>query len=163
MTVLPGLEVLMRDPSPVAGRRWALLANHAAVTIGLEPARSALTRAAGAPALLFAPEHGLEGVAQDMEGVVDGVDPLTGVSVRSLYGDDATTLAPNPGDLEGLDVVVVVEEPIRTHQRRRLRVGALPGLATLHEALLERGKRRDAPAVRPGGAACRQDASGRAA
>ncbi len=159
MTVLPGLEVLMRDPSPVAGRRWALLANHAAVTIGLEPARSALTRAAGAPALLFAPEHGLEGVAQDMEGVVDGVDPLTGVSVRSLYGDDATTLAPNPGDLEGLDVVVVDVPDIGT--RYYTFAASMDGLMAVAEAesveilVLDRpnplgGVRREGGMVRPG-------------
>ncbi len=159
MTVLPGLEVLMRDPSPVAGRRWALLANHAAVTTDLEPARSALARGAGLPALLFAPEHGLEGVAQDMEGVVDGVDPLTGVSVRSLYGDDATTLAPNPGDLEGLDVVVVDVPDIGT--RYYTFAASMDGLMAVAEAesveilVLDRpnplgGVRREGGMVRPG-------------
>ena len=107
MPVITGLEVLINDPAPIKGRRWGLLANHAAVTSGLQPARSALTRSCGAPALLFAPEHGLEGIAQDMEGVGDHRDPLTGVPVRSLYGDDATTLSPSPEDLEDLDAVVV--------------------------------------------------------
>ena len=84
-----------------------MLANHAAVTSDLAPARSALTRSCGSPALLFAPEHGLEGIAQDMEGVVDARDPLTGVPVRSLYGDDATSLRPSAEDFQGIESVVV--------------------------------------------------------
>ncbi len=105
--VTTGLEVLAADPTLIAGRRWALLANHAAVTASLEPARTALAAPAGPPTLLLAPEHGLDGVAQDMEAVEDVRDGLTGAPVRSLYGRDAATLAPRPDDLAGLDVVVV--------------------------------------------------------
>jgi uncharacterized protein YbbC (DUF1343 family) len=56
---------------------------------------------------LFAPEHGLDGIAQDMERVTDEVDAVTGLPVRSLYGRDASSLAPDPDDLEGLGAVVV--------------------------------------------------------
>ncbi len=105
--VATGLDVVVSDPALVAGRRWALLANHAAVTAALDPARTALNGVAGAPVRLFAPEHGLDGVAQDMEAVSDEVDPLTGVAVRSLYGSSATTLAPSAGDLDGIDVLLV--------------------------------------------------------
>ncbi len=105
--VRTGLDRLVADPVLLAGRRWALLANQAAVTAGLEPARAALAAVAGPPEVLFAPEHGLDGVAQDMEAVADEADPLTGVPVRSLYGSDAGSLAPEPGELEGLDVLVV--------------------------------------------------------
>jgi uncharacterized protein YbbC (DUF1343 family) len=101
------LELLTDDPALLAGRRWALLANQAAVTRDLEPARTALARSAGTPALLFAPEHGLDGIAQDMEAVGDERDELTGAAVRSLYGRSAETLRPTAGDLEALDVVVV--------------------------------------------------------
>lgn len=102
-----GLEVLVSDPTPIGGRTWALLTNHAAVGADLAPGRSELVRAAGAPALLFAPEHGLEGVAQDMEAVDDAADPLTGVRVRSLYGAHAATLEPTAADLDGIDVLVI--------------------------------------------------------
>ena len=106
--VFSGLDVLAQQAGLLAGRRWGLLANHAAVTAGLEPARLALAAAdCGLPAVLFAPEHGLDGVAQDMEPVADLHDPLTGCPVRSLYGSDATSLAPAPEDLEGLEVLVV--------------------------------------------------------
>ena len=105
--VTTGLEILAAEPDVLKGRRWALLANHAAVDSTLEPARSVLGRAAGAPHLLFAPEHGLEGVAQDMEAVGDETDPLTGATVRSLYGHTDETLRPRPADLDGIDVLVV--------------------------------------------------------
>jgi uncharacterized protein YbbC (DUF1343 family) len=105
--VTTGLEILTDDPALIAGRRWALLANQAAVTASLEPARTALARSAGTPVLLFAPEHGLDGVAQDMEAVDDAHDELTGAVVRSLYGSSVETLRPTADDLEGLDVVVV--------------------------------------------------------
>lgn len=105
--VTTGLEVLAAAPDVIAGRRWALLANHAAVTSQLEPARSRLTVSAGAPTLLFAPEHGLDGVAQDMEPVEDERDRVTGAAVRSLYGQCAETLRPRDDDLGSIDVVVV--------------------------------------------------------
>jgi uncharacterized protein YbbC (DUF1343 family) len=105
--VTTGLEVLAAEPALIAGRRWALLANQAAVTVSLDPAREALAASAGPPALLLVPEHGLDGVAQDMEAVDDARDGLTGAPVRSLYGGDVATLAPRGEDLAGLDVVVV--------------------------------------------------------
>jgi len=107
MTVWSGLDILLEDPACLAGRRWALLSNQASVSSGLEPARLALARKAGAPELLLAPEHGLDGIAQDMESVGDDIDPLTGIRVRSLYRDSALSLAPRPEDLEHVDVLVV--------------------------------------------------------
>jgi len=105
--VTTGLEILAADPDLIRGRRWALLANHAAVTPALEPARVVLAGAAEPPALLFAPEHGLDGAAQDMEAVDDERDQLTGAPVRSLYGRTAQTLRPRGEDLADLDVLVV--------------------------------------------------------
>jgi len=105
--VVAGLDVLVEDPVLVRGRRWAMVSNQAAVTSVLEPGRRALATACGAPVRLLAPEHGLDGVAQDMEPVADERDPLTGAPVRSLYGSNAATLEPLAQDLQGLDVVVV--------------------------------------------------------
>ncbi|MFV2073530.1 MAG: exo-beta-N-acetylmuramidase NamZ domain-containing protein, partial [Thermoanaerobaculales bacterium] len=87
---------------------WALLANQAAVTADLDPARGALATAAVGPLVrLFSPEHGLDGVAQDMEAVSGGRDFLTGVDVRSLYGSSAETLAPALEDLQDIEVLIV--------------------------------------------------------
>jgi uncharacterized protein YbbC (DUF1343 family) len=106
--VITGLEALRDDPAAVGDRPWALLINHASVTADLEPAQVVLQAAVRGPLVrLFAPEHGLDGVAQDMEAVDHETDPLTGLEVRSLYGSDASSLEPDAADLEGIDVVVV--------------------------------------------------------
>jgi uncharacterized protein YbbC (DUF1343 family) len=57
-------------------------------------------------AVVFGPEHGYGGEAQDMIGVVDARDAL-GTPVRSLYGQRFEDLSPRPDDLAGLDVLVV--------------------------------------------------------
>lgn len=106
--VATGLEVLLSSPELIGRRPWALLSNQAAVTPRLEAARSVLRRAVPGPlARLFAPEHGLDGVAQDMEAVADAHDTVTGLPVRSLYGSDAATLEPRPDDLEDIAALVV--------------------------------------------------------
>ena len=108
MRVKTGLERLVEEPHLIGGRPWALLANQAAVTPGLVPARQALLAAGVGPLRrLLAPEHGLDGVAQDMEAVSDETDPLTGAPVRSLYGSTEATLTPSPEDLEGVEVLIV--------------------------------------------------------
>ncbi len=106
--VRTGLERLVEEPRLIGGRPWALLANQAAVTPGLVPARQALLAAGVGPLRrLLAPEHGLDGVAQDMEAVSDDTDPLTGARIRSLYGSTEATLTPSPEDLEGVEVLIV--------------------------------------------------------
>lgn len=108
LKVQTGLEILLETPELIGGRGWALLANQAAVTADLDSARAALQAAKPGPLVrLFAPEHGLDGVAQDMEAVADVRDPITGCEVRSLYGSTAKTLEPAPQDLEGVEVMVV--------------------------------------------------------
>lgn len=52
---------------------------------------------------LFAPEHGLEGRADDRAPIEDGTDPQTGVPIYSLYG---ASRQPPLEALDGLDVLV---------------------------------------------------------
>ncbi len=103
--VTTGLEQLLGHPSRyLKGRRLGLVGNQTSVTADLTHAASALARLEGFELVrLFAPEHGFHGVAQDMEAVAPGTDPLTGLPVHSLYGDDAHTLTPDPGLFEDLD------------------------------------------------------------
>ena len=51
---------------------------------------------------LFSPEHGIRGDRDT--GVPDAVDPLTGLTVHSLYGDSRR---PAPAALDGVDTIVV--------------------------------------------------------
>lgn len=52
---------------------------------------------------IFTPEHGLTGTADAGEPVADGVEPLTGIPITSLYGPRRS---PEPADLEDLDAIV---------------------------------------------------------
>lgn len=59
------------------------------------------------PRILFGPEHGWAGHAQDMIGVGDATDAQKGTRIVSLYGESFSDLSPKKADLEGLDVVVI--------------------------------------------------------
>jgi uncharacterized protein YbbC (DUF1343 family) len=103
-----GLDRLLAEPRRLAGRRYGLLAHGAAVTADLRPAHRALAAsAAGAPAVLFGPEHGYYGVEQDMVAAESGRDPWTGIPILSLYGDAAESLVPQPAAFAGLDLLVI--------------------------------------------------------
>src|SRR6478735_3684205 len=90
----------------VSGRAVGLLAHPASVTRRLEHAEPALRRVGARIAVLFGPEHGYGGEAQDMASVAGeaaGAHPR----VVSLYGENEADLAPQAADLEGLDVLVI--------------------------------------------------------
>jgi uncharacterized protein YbbC (DUF1343 family) len=57
-------------------------------------------------ALLFGPEHGIRGAAQDMIHVGDAHDPVTHLPEVSLYGRTFDSLTPKPEDLARIDVLV---------------------------------------------------------
>lgn len=107
MGVRTGLDRVAADPALISGRRFAVLANQASVTSDLVVAWRALAGRGGELVSIFAPEHGLWGLAQDMEEVGHEVEPVLGVPVHSLYGSSAVTLAPKQEWLEGLEVLVV--------------------------------------------------------
>ena len=110
--VVPGLERwLAAGPSSAGlsrGARIGLLAHPASVD---RRARHAVELLLEQDALqlerLFAPEHGLWGHEQDMEGVERSSDPHSGLPVVSLYGSTEATLRPSADDLDGLDAMVV--------------------------------------------------------
>jgi len=56
--------------------------------------------------LLFGPEHGIRGAAQDMIEVGDTRDPVTGLPEVSLYGETFASLSPAPEHLGQIDVLV---------------------------------------------------------
>ena len=55
---------------------------------------------------LFAPEHGLYGVDQDMVGVDHGTETATGVPIVSLYGSNHASLTPDPELMKDIDCLV---------------------------------------------------------
>ncbi|MBK6848985.1 MAG: DUF1343 domain-containing protein [Proteobacteria bacterium] len=106
--VQTGLARLVDDAgSRVRGRRVGLLCHPAAVDPQLRHASEGLLAAGARLVALFAPEHGIDGAAQDMVGVDSLVHPRLGVPVYSLYGHSLAALTPRPEWLRELDLLVV--------------------------------------------------------
>lgn len=105
--VTPGIDALLADPSPVAGKRAGLITNPSGVTAAGVPTWKALFESPEFDLVrLFGPEHGVDGGAVYMEAVGDSVHPPTGLPVVSLYGRTVESLRPRPENLEGLDALV---------------------------------------------------------
>ncbi len=106
MTMRTGLDLLLGDPTALAGRRYALLCHQASLSRDGVHAHVALAGIQPATALL-GPEHGFHGVEQDMVASEDERDPWTGGRVVSLYGDDALSLRPRGSVFDGSDLLVI--------------------------------------------------------
>jgi uncharacterized protein YbbC (DUF1343 family) len=66
-TVL-GIDALLQDPSPIAGKRVGLITNHAGLTAAGVPSWKALFDLPDVRLVrLFGPEHGVDGGAEYME------------------------------------------------------------------------------------------------
>jgi uncharacterized protein YbbC (DUF1343 family) len=103
-----GLERLLADPRRwLGGARVGLVANPTTVDRRF---RHAIDLLAEHPdvnlALLFGPEHGIRGAAQDMIHVGDAHDPVTGLPEVSLYGPTFDSLTPKAADISRIDVLV---------------------------------------------------------
>ncbi len=88
------------------GARVGLLAHPASVDRRLVHVRHVLAAVGANVSLVFGPEHGYGGEAQDMIGVADARDAL-GTPIRSLYGPRFEDLSPTPEDLARIDLLVV--------------------------------------------------------
>jgi uncharacterized protein YbbC (DUF1343 family)/molybdopterin-guanine dinucleotide biosynthesis protein len=98
-----GLDAIVADPSSLLGKKVGLVANQASVTSRFVPALDALRGVGVDVRVVFGPEHGYFGAAQDMIPVSgEG----TRVPVYSLYGETFGDLSPSPLQLAGLDAVV---------------------------------------------------------
>jgi uncharacterized protein YbbC (DUF1343 family) len=98
----PGISALLDARRELLrGRRVGVLTGASGVLPDLTSSAEALIRAADVRAL-FGPEHGLLGAAAPGAHVAGAVHP-SGAPIHSLYGDQ---LAPTPGQLADLDVIV---------------------------------------------------------
>jgi len=110
-----GLDRLLENSAALVGRHYGLLSHSAARSADLWPIHIALLRhGAPGPDLLFGPEHGFYGIEQDMIPSVDEIDPWTGLTTLSLYGDSDASLRPDPETLKGLDLLVIDLQDIGT-------------------------------------------------
>jgi uncharacterized protein YbbC (DUF1343 family) len=107
-TMRTGLERLLEHPRHWLGRaRVGLVANPTTVDRQLAHAADLLYAHPEVDLrLLFGPEHGIRGAAQDMIQVGDACDPATGLPEVSLYGSTFASLSPTPAQLAQIDVLV---------------------------------------------------------
>ena len=104
-----GIDRLLEEPAlrkPLAGRRLALLAHPASVTLDLGHSLDALARLKDIQLVAaFGPQHGLRGDKQDnMIESLDFRDPVHGIPVFSLYGE---VRRPTPAMMDSFDVLLV--------------------------------------------------------
>ncbi len=100
---LPDAKVLAR----LRGGRLGVLAHPASVDRDLRHIADVLADLGLRPTMLFGPEHGYGGEAQDMIGVGDARDPRFGAPIVSLYGDTFASLSPTPAHLAEIDVLLI--------------------------------------------------------
>ncbi len=109
VAMLTGLDRLVAD-APLAkrlrGSRVALLAHPASLTRDFVHAADALIGLGLKPQIIFGPEHGYGGEAQDLIGVPDAKD-RNGTPVKSLYGATKEDLVPSAEDLADVDLLVI--------------------------------------------------------
>lgn len=86
--------------------RVGLLAHPASVTRDFVHVLDVLKILGIPPRVIFGPEHGFSGHAQDMIGVADARNEQ-GARVVSLYGERFEDLSPKRSDVEDLDVVLI--------------------------------------------------------
>ncbi len=101
--VRPGIEVLASTGfAALQGKNIGLITNHTGKDISGRPTIQVLRDAPGVRLrALFSPEHGLTG---RLDRKIDSSqDPVTGLTVHSLYGD---VKRPNADMLQGLDALV---------------------------------------------------------
>jgi uncharacterized protein YbbC (DUF1343 family) len=106
--VTTGLERLLADPKKyLKGNRIGLAVNHTSVAKDGLPSFIHFHRHKDFQLTkLFAPEHGLYGVDQDMVDVDHDTEPATGTPIVSLYGKDHASLTPDAGLMKDIDTLV---------------------------------------------------------
>ena len=107
MAVLTGLARLVTEGSTLlVDKRVGLICNPTSVDAELRHAIDLLRGKSVNLTALFGPEHGVRGDAQDMIGVGDDKDPVSGVPVYSLYGHTEASLAPTAEMLDQIDIMI---------------------------------------------------------
>ncbi len=106
MTVITGLDRILNSDVRLPSGKVGLITHGAALSRSGIPAHLALLRAGVDLKYLMSPEHGLYSIAQDMEGVEDTSDPMSGLRVISLYGSTFDSLFPDESVLSELDVIL---------------------------------------------------------
>jgi uncharacterized protein YbbC (DUF1343 family) len=108
MAIQTGLARLIKEGSSfLDNKRIGLICNPTAIDLDYAHASDLIAgRVDMNLAVLFGPEHGVRGDAQDMISVDTDKDARTGLPVYSLYGSTEASLTPTAEMLDQVDVVV---------------------------------------------------------
>ncbi|MCA9507195.1 MAG: DUF1343 domain-containing protein [Myxococcales bacterium] len=102
-----GLDVLVKEGfSRFLGKRVAILANQASVDKNLDHIVPLALKDGVKLVKLFAPEHGFNGIMQDMEHVGEAFDDRLKLPIISLYGDHKESLKLQSKHLEDVDILL---------------------------------------------------------
>ena len=103
-----GIDHLLSQPEKyLQGKTVGLIVNHTSLSgDGKHSITHFLSHSACTLQALFAPEHGLNGTAQDMIPIDNEVDLLSGLDIKSLYGKNKDSLVPDPALLHDIDNLV---------------------------------------------------------
>lgn len=101
-SILPGAFQMEQYLPLLENKRVAVFTNHTAMLGKIHLIDTLLKRGIHIQKL-FTPEHGLRGTADAGEKTTDGIDPVTGINIVSLYGKK---YGPSNEDLIDVDVMV---------------------------------------------------------
>lgn len=106
-----GIDALVATHyAALQGMRLGLITNHTGIDRAGNPTMDLLRSAPGVTLVaLFSPEHGIRGTMDAK--VSDSVDPISGLPIYSLYGEDRK---PKPEQLANLDALVFDIQDIGT-------------------------------------------------
>ena len=101
-TLKTGAERISEYLPLIGGKTVAVVANQTSM-VGKTHLVDTLLSYGADIKVIFAPEHGFRDLADAGDEITSGTDPVTGISVVSLYG---AKKKPAAEDLEGIDVVI---------------------------------------------------------
>lgn len=100
--ISPGAHQVEEYLPQLQGKKVGVLANQSSLIANTHLVDSLLSRGVHIKKV-YAPEHGFRGKAEAGAHVKDGKDPITGLSVLSLYGKNKK---PNADQLAGIDIMI---------------------------------------------------------
>jgi uncharacterized protein YbbC (DUF1343 family) len=98
-----GIDIVLKNNPNWKQQRIGMLTNDAAKTNTGIHGRLALKNAGFNLVQLFSPEHGINAIGEDGALMKDGVDEITNLPIKSLYGEK---FMPSEEDLKDIDIML---------------------------------------------------------
>ncbi|MBN2801578.1 MAG: DUF1343 domain-containing protein [Deltaproteobacteria bacterium] len=106
--VLFGLDVLLKEHlNVIKNKKVGIVAHPASINSQYIHIYDLLKKNGATITALFGPEHGFNGVAQDMESVHNDITKIDKIPLYSLYGSSFETLSPSEETVSQLDLLII--------------------------------------------------------